>query len=329
MTEESKGKMALADKVVWIIDDEIPIDQAPFEHSDMVEGIRPIGRGSLSALLAVEGWGDFSVKALCEQIVREARDVQAFILPSAAIEHLNRGALVPDAIIYDLGYRNLSTEWVSENLRKLLGRCVSVIQVYTQESIETAQGHLATLLTEYPSRLVTPQNKSDTGAEALAKVLNEQMQNSLSARLAAKIRRLSSAAVEEVLVRIDDLPLNVAIRLLAGKVERPEELELIELLSVKVSEALGNNSELEEAVRQYVISREISAERAKEVTQEIVALLVTHVLEHIRSDGGLFSEVESAWQVAGTNEKSEERIEQTIKDFFAFRVYTEGWISPD
>lgn len=101
----------LADKEIWIIDDDIPIEKAEFDYRDMLEGDRPINSGTLRALLAAK-WENDAVKRICAQLIKEARNVTAFIQPGHAVEYLENGAPIPDAIIYDMKYRTLSHERV-------------------------------------------------------------------------------------------------------------------------------------------------------------------------------------------------------------------------
>ena len=48
MPETAEDYSILADKNVWIIDDDIPIARAKFKDDDLISGKRPIDRGSLS-----------------------------------------------------------------------------------------------------------------------------------------------------------------------------------------------------------------------------------------------------------------------------------------
>lgn len=324
MTETGE-LVSLADKEVWIIDDDIPINLVKFDIDDILAGNRPIDRGTLLALLSYENWPDDPVKTLCTQLVREAKNVTAFTQPVAAIKYLSLGILVPDVIIYDLVYRNLPTNTDSkEYLTKLLGQCVSVVQVYTQEPVEEAILHLGSLL-EFSSRLGSPQNKGQVDVGSLAQIINTSLKKSLSVQLATKIRRSSLGAIEDVLVRIDTLPLNVAVRLLAGETETPEELDLVELLSVKVSEGLAQRNELAQAVRQYATDKGVPEERINEIVQETIALLVANVRQHICYNEELFNIIKSAWEAArqGSEKEGDETTQRIVREFFAFRLYAQ------
>lgn len=319
-------QVSLADRDVWVIDDDIPISRWELADDDLLTGTRPIDRGTLLTLVHFrDWWEDDPLRTLCGQLVREAGCVTAFTHPSSAIQHLNRGALIPDVVVFDLDYRinPVGARNALELLEQVLARCVSVVQVYTKTDIEEARRRLEPLLSKYRTRLEDPRYKAETDADQLMEVMKDRLGRSLSAHLARRIRRSSSAAVEDVLTRIDDLPLDVAIRLLAGTSEMPEELELVELLSVKVGEALESAQELAAIVEGFVTDKGVPAERVKEAVCEIVALLSSNVREHILYDRDLFAEIVSAWETTeqggGTGNGTE--TQRIVQRFFAFRLY--------
>lgn len=319
-------QVSLADRDVWVIDDDIPISRWELADDDLLAGTRPIDRGTLLTLVHFrDWWEDDPLRTLCGQLVREAGCVTAFTHPSSAIQHLNRGALIPDVVVFDLDYRidPVGARNALELLEQVLARCVSVVQVYTKTDIEEARRRLEPLLSKYRTRLEDPRHKAETDADQLMEVMKDRLGRSLSAHLARRIRRSSSAAVEDVLTRIDDLPLDVAIRLLAGTTETPEELELVELLSVKVGEALESAQELAAIVEEFVTDKGVPAERVKEAVCEIVALLSSNVREHILYDRELFAEIVSAWETTeqggGTGNGTE--TQRIVQRFFAFRLY--------
>jgi hypothetical protein len=319
-------QVSLTDRDVWIIDDAIPITRWEFADDDLLTGTRPIDRGTLLTLVHfADWWDDGPLRVLCEQLVRKAGCVTAFTHPSSAIQHLDRGAPIPDVVVFDLDYRfsAVGARRPLELLKQMLGRCVSVVQVYTNTDVEEASRLLKPLRRQYQTRLEAPQYKADTDAEQLMRVMKDRLARSLSAHLARRIRRSSSVAVEDVLTRIDDLPLNVAVRLLAGRAETPEELELVELLSVKVGEALESAPKLAAVVEEFVTDREVPAERVKETVREIVALLASNVRERVLYDGGLFAAIKSAWEAIeqGEENRDETETEGIVQEFFAFRLY--------
>jgi len=324
MSELAEAGSILASKNVWIIDDDIPIAHAKFKNDDLISGKRPIDRGSLLALLAYVEWADTPVKALCEQLINQAKSVTAFTQPAAALHYLEQGAQIPDVVVYDLVYATLPTGGTSiDSLQKILDRCVCVVQIYTQEPSDEFPATLNDLVKKYDWRVGKPLQKVDTDAQTLANLLDTQLQKSLSARLASTIRQSSSKAIEEVLVKIDGLPVDVTLRLLTSQLDSPEESELVEMLSVKVTEALESSKSIEDAVRQYILKKGIAAEESAGIAQEIVALLIAHTREKVSEDG-LFDQVRIAWESAkqGTTPTDNDAAKKIIKQFFAFRLYS-------
>lgn len=321
----SEGQLSLNDKEVWIVDDDIPVEQAEFEHDDMLKGVRPIDRGALLSLLKMQNWNDDRVRSLCEELTQKAGNVTAFISPSYVAEHLDKGAKRPDVIVYDLRHRTLAPEKVQKALKEILERCISVVQVYTQESEDEANKEIQDLIARFPNRLVNPKNKSLSAAD-LTKILEGHLQSSLSAGLASTLRRLALSSVENVLLQIDDLPITVAITLLAGE-EEPEEADLIELISVKVSESINASPDLADAVNKYAIAKGVPQSKVFDFAQEISFILASHLKEHIRNNGGLINEVRSVWRKTITVKgkkvgQTDSRIIEIIRDFTAFRLYT-------
>lgn len=323
MTDEV-DKPRLEKKYIWIIDDDIPIELLENEIDDMLSGERVIDRGTLINLLQYEGWIDDPVKSLVTQLVHEAGDVNAFIHPASAIVHLLKGGIIPDSIVYDLGYQNISTRNSLEYLERILDQCVSVVQVYTKEPLEEAGKKLQNLLSSYPTRLEEPRNKVDTDAIELATSIARKIDSSLSARLAGKIRKLTNLAIESVLVQIDDLPIQIAVRLLTGEHDTPNELELVEFFAVKVTEALGQKTELKETIGNFAVNKGVPEQKIKSFSDELVTLLTTHVKEFILHDDQLLLAVKEVWQEM-VNAKSDEKIKDTeeiVKRFLAFRLYS-------
>lgn len=237
-----------------------------------------------------------------------------------------RGAPIPDAVIFDLKYRTANDEQVRASLRSLLSSSISVVQVYTNDPLDVAKDELRILLSEFPSRLVDPKSKADTSIQALSEAIKEQVDKSLSAKLAKELRKLSLKAVEDVLVKIDDLPDSTLLGLLGGKEEAAEEADLLELLSVKVGEALAAAPDLSEALQQYMASKGIPEDRRAQMVRAIADLVVGNAQESIRNSGGLLALAQN-WEHAqlqrAANAAAEDlRSKKVIRDFFQFRVYT-------
>lgn len=325
MNEVIQPVPSLAGKEIWIVDDSLPVEQMDSDKDDLVQGIRPIDRGTLRALMKMQ-WAEIPVEDLCGELLSKALNVTGFIQPSSAVEHLMRGAPIPDAVIFDLKYRTANDEQVRTSLRALLSSSISVVQVYTNDPIETAEKELEALLSEFPKRLVEPKSKADTSVEALSEAINQKVDESLSAKLARELRRLSLRAVEDVLVKIDDLPDTTLLALLGGKEKEAEEAELAELLSVKVTEALASAPELLDAIKQYVAEKRIPDERRAEMVGNIADLVVANAQESIRNSGGLMKLAEN-WErsrppeSAGTAADDAKSI-RVVREFFQFRAYT-------
>jgi hypothetical protein len=317
---------SLADKEIWIIDDDIPIHRAEFEHRDMLEGIRPIDRGTLRALLAVQ-WDDPAVKLVCDQLLKEARNVTAFVQPGHAIEYLDSGAPIPDAIIYDMKYQTLSKDLALEYLERLLRGCVATVQVYTKEPTEEALRELEPSMKKFPNRLVNPENKVLTNAKKIAQIIDDQLKTSLSASLSKRIRSLSLFAVETVLVKLDALPLAKAFELLAKDTTTAEELklELVQLLSEKIGEYLNTSADLTDAFNKYAKARGVPETAISQAVQEMVSILAAQVRERILYDKALHEAVFAARQAITQNDgagQQDENLLSIIREFFAFRLYS-------
>jgi hypothetical protein len=312
----------LAGKEVWIIDDSLPVEQIDFDKDDLIQGTRPIDRGTLRVLMGKQ-WAEVPVEDLCNELLSTALNVTGFIQPSSAVEYLAAGALIPDAVIFDLKYRTVQDEQVRTSLRALLASSILVVQVYTNDPLETAKQELETLLLEFPTRLVEPKSKSDTNGEALAEAIRKQVDKSLSAKLARELRRLTLQAVELVLVKIDGIPDSTLLALLGGE-SAMEESELVELLSVKVTEALHNAPELLTAISEYVADKKVPAERQSAMVGNIAEIVVANARESIRSSGGLLKLAEN-WERAQLDQVTAAEDPASIKvirDFFQFRAYS-------
>jgi hypothetical protein len=323
MNTQTGNPITLSDKCIWIIDDDIPIQAADFKKDDMENGDRPIDRGTLLSLLGKEGeWTDHAVLELCKELSTKAKELKGFVSPIGAIIHLREGAIAPDVIIFDMDYKTMKDiNKVLENLEIILKGCISVIQIYTKEGIETIAPYLATFAAKYANRLQLPQPKEIT-AEKLEEIISGKLESSLSAHLATNIRRLSTIAIENVLVKIDDLPLDVAIKLLGGEeVDVTNDAELVELLSNKVSSHLKTSSEIANAVKEFAQKLGVSAETEKQFIGEVVELLASSVRANIQYEKKLYADIQSAKESPKKVQDSKENTDRIIREFFAYRVY--------
>ncbi len=323
MNAHIENQTTLSNRSVWIIDDDIPLQAAEFQKDDMLQGIRPIDRGTLLYLLSkADDWEDPYVMELCNEMVNVAGEVKAFLLPPVAIDYLRKGAKAPDVIIFDMKYRNLADKSkILENLKIILNECISIIQVYTKETPEEAKADLEPLGSDFKNRLQQPLNKKDINANLLADKLSQYLKTSLSTQLATNIRRLSTIAIENALVRIDRLPLNVAISLLAGEDEESlSDLELVELLSVKVADYLKSSDELASAIREYAQQSKVPPEKEKTFVDESVELFATAVRNRIQTDKWLYEAIKLAKQASEKYVPTEET-KELVQEFFAYRLY--------
>src|SRR3990172_7855987 len=99
MTGAIEGGDVLSLSSVWIIDDGIPLETAPFPHERMMAGRDPIDRTALLQLAAPERWSDEPLQDLCRELGEAAKSVAAFLTPAAALAHLQEGGTPPDAIV--------------------------------------------------------------------------------------------------------------------------------------------------------------------------------------------------------------------------------------
>jgi hypothetical protein len=315
----------LGDVTVWIVDDGIPIQEADFEKDDMLSGARPIDRTALRSLLPRESWQGTPLMALCRQLIDQAQDVRAFLQPAAARAHLDSGAPVPDIVVFDLVYGAQSSKANAlQHLESILAAHACCVQVYTDKSAEEATGDIADLAGRYPSRLSPPLNKAETDAAHLALVIADRLKTSLSSRLAKGIRYQASAAIEKVLVSIDNLPLKEALKVLAGEPEAPGEEDLLELISTKVGEALLDRGDLTKTIADFANERGLSHGDSAAFAGDIVAVLTSHIREGLRGGGSLIAELRGAWAEAANAKEVEAapgRAEEVARRFVSFRLY--------
>lgn len=324
MRPQEGNPISLSDKCIWIIDDDIPIQKANFDKDSMLNGSYPIDKGALLSLLREEeNWEDKAVLELCSELISATGDFKAFILPMGAIGYLLKGNKPPDVIIFDMNYRNIQDKnTVLDHLEKILKMCISVVQIYTKETLEENTYELEPLINKYPNRLQPPRLKSDTHADQLEIAISEKLAGSLSAQLAVSIRRLSTIAIENVLVRIDDLPLDIAVNLLAGDDdENLQDEELIELLSSKISGFLASSKELEMVIKDYAQKAQVPAEKEKPFVDEAVQLFAASVRSSIQYDRWLYSAVKTARKTERVNNLDADSQKKIVQDFFAFRLY--------
>lgn len=307
---------------IWVIDDDIPLQSIGINADLMLSGAEPIGQSILQELVDNVEWKDKPLQELCREVAEKADSVAAFLRPQAALAHLRRGAQLPDVVVFDLSYVGIPPEDVARSLRSLLAEFLCVVQVYTNEGEGEATRQIEKFFGTYPSRLEPPRNKSETNAEVLSETMAQHVANSLSVRIAKRIRSATMSAVEQLLVRIDDLPLRVALQSLAGRSDLPSEEEFLEMLSVKVAEALDTDDDLASTVHEFALEKGVSEENSNELTRGIVSLVVSHVREGIRGNGQLIAQLESAWEAASSEGKDKAAInDAAVQSFITFQLY--------
>jgi hypothetical protein len=322
MNTQVEQPITLSGRSVWIIDNDIPIQSADFEKDDMVQGMRPIDRGTLLSLLRKEEeWRDPAVLALCKELINKMGDINGFILPTGAIEYLKKGAKAPDIIIFDMDYGSLlNKEKVLEFLKIILKGYISLVQVYSKEGIDTINRDLGPFVTEY-KRLQPTLLKDQTNAEKLETIITQKLSSSLSAQLGTNVRRLSTIAIEQVLVEIDNLPVNTAIRVLTGEEEGIGDVELVELLSTKIGDYLKSSRELAEAMLQYGRKLGVPADKEKHYVDEAIDIFATAIRNRIQYDKWLYDAIRSTKDLVEEEKIDCDQTKNIVRNFFAFRVY--------
>jgi hypothetical protein len=324
MSPQVDNPALLSDKSIWIIDDDIPLQFAEFNNDSMLDGSCPIDRGTLlSLMLKEDNWDDKAVLELCRELVDNSLEIKAFLLPTSAVDYLRKGARAPDVMIFDMNYRTISEKQkVLDHLENILNMCISVIQVYTREALEEIKPDLVPLQEKYARRLEQPRLKSDTNADQLEQSISHNLSISLSAQLATNIRRLSTIAIENVLVNIDKLPLHVAIKLLIGDNEgKLNDIELVELLSSKFGDYLISSRDFTKAISEYAQKSGIPTNKEKVFVDAVADVFATMVRNSIQYDKWIYEAIRLAKkQVAEDAGETDETID-VVRNFFAYRVY--------
>lgn len=325
--EQEVSTLPLADRDIWIIDDAFPVVDLPLPHDDISNGRRPIDHGTLLALLRLVGWENWDDKglySLCEKLTNSSRSVTAFLSPTAAIQHLEQGAPVPDIIVYDWEYRFEPSTPPQDQLRELLNHCVAVVQVYTNRDASLVQQELAAFPVHLRGRLEEAKSKMGTDLDDLTQAMAARFDSSLSTRLARDLRRSTAVAVESLLVRLDCLPLKAVMTMLAGSAESPEDLELLEFLSVKIGESLESSPKLVGLLMNWLKQNGLTETRAEQIVSEVVTLLSAEVRNEVQYSGALLRNIQAAWQKvppAAPIDPAQDRVSLLMKDLFAFRMY--------
>jgi len=133
-------------------------------------------------------------------------------------------------------------------------------------------------------------------------------------------------AVEHVLVRIDDLPIDIAVKLLTGiSADIPDDVQLVDLISTKVGDVIKASSDLAESVNKYAHGHEIPSELVTTFVEEVVELLASNVRERIQYGGWLFDLISSAKESVRKSPRPDSSESQKtgsiIREFFSFRLY--------
>lgn len=318
----------LKEKRIWIIDDAFSAALSnskleDYKDDDTLKGVRPIDRGTLISLVKEDSWGsETAVKELCAEIIKYSENVLAFIHPISALEFISRYELLPDAIVYDLEYQNLPSGTDSLNyLKRILDECTSMVQVYAKQA-EGEPDQLTQLLSDYPTRLLPGKPKERTTAFEISNILSAKLEESLSAKISTKLRTASQAAIEKVLVSMDDLPLNLIIEVIAKMSEDPMDQDLVDLISEKVGRAIRSSTELREIITDYAGQRNLPGDTIETFVEEIISNIASNLRDRIQYEDWLYKLISSAWPRARDKAKAKDDHEKLkVQEFFAHRLY--------
>ena len=321
---------ALSGRSVWLIDDDIPVSKLPFDKDDLLLGKRPIDPSALAYLTEHESepWGnDGAVKGIVTQLLGQDIEVLAFVDPTNALLYLSKGAPPPDVIIFDFVYENkhLSVDEVKKCLGDILSAYYITVQVYTNEP-EKARHGLEQLLLQFPRRLPEPVSKGDVDPAHLSGILANLLNSSLAAHLGTPVRKTAARAIEWALVQIGKVPIEQALNLLhTSDQEREEaaERDLLELLCVKIQEALRNDKALRAA-----IEAAYQRDGLAKLSDSLTATIVAQVRRHFIGENRLRSLIEAAVRRIRKPEKETDADSadspaagDVAREFFAFRLY--------
>jgi hypothetical protein len=320
----------LAAYSVWVIDDSIPVNAVNKDYpyrDQLLSGNRPFDHGLLWALIreVKDDWNDVELKHLCEELVTCGCSLLAFRHPDHALRYLERTGESPDVIVFDLEYTSfaLSEESVESLLDAILSRCFSVVQVYTAADASLAKTKLQKPFLKTPSgRLREPKSKGDCNATDLAQALESILTHSFSTQTATLIRRSARDAIESVLVKIDSLPSDVLVTELLAKERGLPTDQFVDLLSIKISEALETEPRIASVIEDYLTKNNVASSEVSHATRGIVDLITAQVREHVR-DNGLFNRIQSLVEQTSANTSySSSDIAKVVRDFYAFRLYS-------
>jgi hypothetical protein len=272
-------------------------------------------------------WGQgVAVKEVITRLIQEKAQVLGFTDPDGALLYLSGGGCPPDVIVFDLKYLNKSQEAVRKSLATLLASYYVTVQVYTNEPQAQAESELRELREKFPMRLAAPVSKGAVDAVHLAGILDERLKGSLSAHLGSPVRKTALKAIESALVRIGDLPLDRVFGVLTGAERNHEDDEtaeqsLLELLYVKLGEALRSDRGLQTAVATACASKGID-----DCADDIVATIVSQIRRQFLSEGWLRNTLKSVIDLLRSATRANQAAprepeDSAAREFFAFRVY--------
>ena len=325
MTQNSPAdkQVRLDDCDVWIIDDAIPVYALEAESDIASSKLASVDCGFLHKLLTTYGdrWEDPPLKALCVELLEKVRQITVFRFPDHAVQHLDRGGPVPDVVVFDWEYGSfIDDDQRAELLQCLLSRCVSAVLIYTNRDVSVVENDIQKLPPYCGKRLAAPRHKSRTDAAGVLSAIQAKLDTSLSARLAKKLRRVTSEAVENLLVRADQLPLEAAVTMISE--EAPEDQQFVELLSSKASVALSSCQEVSDSVREWVTRHGVPPAQASIVIDEIVSSLAASIRRAIQYDKDVYDQISCAWTTGSPSDQSaRDDLAEAVRKFFSFRLY--------
>lgn len=323
----------MKDKVFWLIDDSLPVTKLGKLPDEIKTGQRPFDYSLLRRMADLDPseWAERPVHDTLKELLNCGAEVAAFLNPDSALFSLQNGARIPDLVIFDLKYetpRKLSISDVNERLDNLLQSYFTIIQIYTAEDTDQAKKEVGELFNKFPSRLPPPKNKANIDAGALKLILEQVLNRSLSAHLGAPVRATAAAAVERALVQLGELPLETALIDISAEYEDDASLveeELVQMIAIKLTEALRNDTQFKPAVENaYKSIGGIPREN------ELVSMIVSQIRSHFSGERTIGNKIDAFIEYIRPRQKpivnsqeqgADTEHETTLRRFHSYRLY--------
>ena len=218
---------------IWIVDDTIPI------HLLFGSARTPtrLDREIVELLISKsteDQWDEREVRGLCATLCVDEFEASFFLSPEAAKEHIVRGDIPPDGLIFDWEGPGFGSATNVAVLRDVLTQTIALIQVYTRLSHEEVDGHLEDLRREFPDRVLPTLTKADvTPADLRDKVRNARA-GTIAGSIADAVRGHVRRALEGTLIEMCTMPQAGISAVVEGNAEN-----LLSLMLAKVRDLLG------------------------------------------------------------------------------------------